>query len=100
MKSPQMIIYHVKKIELETKILARTIRSDNGTEFKNTVLTNFCTEKEISRQYSAPRTLQQNGVVEMKNQTLVEVAGTMLSQSKHHIYFWAEAVNTSLLHSK
>ena len=59
------------------------------------VLTDFCTEKGISRQYLAPRTPQHNGVVERKNQTLVEAARTMLSQSKLHIYFWAEAVNTA-----
>ena len=73
----------------------RTIRSDNGTKFKNAILTDLCAEKGISRQYSAPRTPQQNGVIERKKRTLVEAARTMLSQSKLPIYFWAEAVNTA-----
>ena len=93
--APQMILDHVKKIELEAKLPVRTIRSDNGTEFKNAVLTNFCTEKGILRQYSAPRTPQHNRVVERNNQTLVEAARTMLGQSKLPIYFRDEAINTA-----
>ena len=47
------------------------------------------------RQYSAPRTPQQNGVVERKNRTLIEAARSMLSTSRLPIYFWTEAVNTA-----
>ena len=77
-----MVIDHLKLIELDSKFPVRAIRSDNGTEFKNEVLDNFCTDKGITRQYSAPRTPQQNGVVERKNRTLIEAARTMLSESK------------------
>ena len=94
-ETPQLIIDHLKKIELEANLPVRIIRSDNGTEFKNSILNDFCTEKGISRQYSAPRTPQQNGVVERKNRTLVEAARTMLSESRLPVYFWAEAVNTA-----
>ena len=66
-ESSQVIFDHVKKFKLEAKLPVRMIRSDNGTEFKNAVLNDFCTEKGISRQYSASRTPQQNGVVERKN---------------------------------
>ena len=94
-KTPKIIINHIKKIELEANLPVRKIRSDNGTEFKNAILNEFCTEKGISRQYSAPRTPQQNGVVERKNRTLVEAARTMLNEAKLPLYFWAEAVNTA-----
>ena len=60
-ETPQLIIDHVKKIQLEANLHVRMIRSNNGTEFKNSVLNDFCTEKGISRQFSAPRTPQQNG---------------------------------------
>ena len=83
------------KIELKAKILVRTIKLDNKTEFKNAVLNNLCTEKGISIKYSAPRTPQQNGVVGRKNRTLVEVARTMLNQSKLPIYFCVEVFNTA-----
>ena len=94
-ETPQLVIDHIKRIELDSKFLVRAIRSDNGTEFKNSVLNDFCSDKGITRQFSAPRTPQQNGVVERKNRTLIEAARTMLSESRLPIYFWAEAVNTA-----
>ena len=94
-ETSKLIIDHIKKIELEANLPVRKIRSDNGTEFKNAILNEFCTDKGISRQYSAPRTPQQNGVVERKNMTLVEAAKTMLNEAKLSLHFWAEAVNTT-----
>ncbi|GKG25391.1 retrovirus-related pol polyprotein from transposon TNT 1-94 [Tanacetum coccineum] len=48
----------------------------------------------IFHQKSVPRTLQQNGVVERRNRTLVEAARTMLIFSKASVFLWAEAVAT------
>ena len=79
----QMVIDHLKLIELDSQFPVRAIRSYNGTEFKNALLNDFCSDKGISRQYSVPRTPQQNGVVERKNHTLIEAARTMLSESRH-----------------
>nr|GEW88852.1 hypothetical protein [Tanacetum cinerariifolium] len=70
-------------------------RSDNGTEFKNNDLTQFCGMKGIKREFSVPRTPQQNGIAERKNKTLIETARTMLADSLLPILFWAEAVNTA-----
>ena len=94
-ETPKTIIDHIKRIELEANLPVRKIRSDNGTELKNAILNEFCTNKGISLQYSAPRTPQQNGVVERKNRTLVEAERTMLNEVKLPLYFWAEAVNTA-----
>ncbi|KAD6455022.1 hypothetical protein E3N88_09728 [Mikania micrantha] len=49
--------------------------------------------ESITRQFSVPRTPQQNGVAERRNRTLIEAARTMLSYAKLPITFWAEAVN-------
>ncbi|GKA23419.1 reverse transcriptase domain-containing protein [Tanacetum coccineum] len=73
----------------------KIIRSDNGTEFKNKVMDDFCREKGIKREYSVARTPQQNGVAERKNRTLIEAARTMLADSKLPTTFWAEAVSTA-----
>nr|GEX50294.1 hypothetical protein [Tanacetum cinerariifolium] len=70
-------------------------RSDNGTEFKNNDLNQFCGIKEIKREFSVPRTPQQNGIAEKKNMTLIKAARTMLADSLLSIPFWAEAVNTA-----
>ncbi|KAI3729290.1 hypothetical protein L6452_17943 [Arctium lappa] len=49
------------------------------------------TKKGIERQYSAPRTPQQNGVAERRNKTLIEAARSLLVDSKLPITFWAES---------
>lgn len=96
-ETPQLIIDFIKQVERDLKdnLKFRAIRSDNGTEFRNSTMNGFCTEQRITRQFSAPRTLQQNGVLERKNRTLTEAAKTMLSVSKLPIYFWEEAVRTT-----
>ncbi|GJX88737.1 putative ribonuclease H-like domain-containing protein [Tanacetum coccineum] len=73
----------------------KVIRCDNGTEFKNKEMNQFCEMKGILRQYSVARTPQQNGVAERRNRTLIEAARTMLADSKLPTTFWAEAVNTA-----
>jgi transposase InsO family protein len=71
------------------------IRSDNGTEFKNSVIEAYLSTEGISQNFSAPYTPQQNGVVERKNRTLVEAARTMLNASGLPTNFWAEAISTA-----
>ncbi|GKG53596.1 putative ribonuclease H-like domain-containing protein, partial [Tanacetum coccineum] len=53
-----------------------------GTEFLNKTLRAYFKEKGIEHQTSTPRTPEQNGVVKIRNCTLVEAARTMLSASK------------------
>ncbi|GJV66442.1 putative ribonuclease H-like domain-containing protein [Tanacetum coccineum] len=70
-------------------------RCDNGTEFKNKDVIEFCGSKGIKREYSNARTPQQNGVAKRKNRTLIEAARTMLADSFLPNTFWAEAVSTA-----
>ncbi|GKC38017.1 putative ribonuclease H-like domain-containing protein [Tanacetum coccineum] len=60
----------------------KIIRRNNGTEFKNRVMSEFCETKVIKREFSAARTPQQNGVAERRNRTLIEATRTMLVDSK------------------
>jgi transposase InsO family protein len=60
----------------------RAIRSDNGTEFKNTHFETFCASLGLEHQFSSPYVPQQNGIVERKNRTLVEMARTMLDEHR------------------
>ncbi|GJS66652.1 putative ribonuclease H-like domain-containing protein [Tanacetum coccineum] len=85
----------VKKIENQLDHKVKVIRCDNGTEFKNSVMNQFCEMKGIKREFSVARTPQQNGVAERRNRTLIEAARTMLVDSKLPTTFWAEAVNTA-----
>ncbi|GKC79577.1 putative ribonuclease H-like domain-containing protein, partial [Tanacetum coccineum] len=85
----------IKEIENLVDKKVKIIRSDNGTEFKNKVIDDFCKEKGIKSEYSVARTPQQNSVAERRNRTLIEVARTMLAGSKLPTTFWAEAVSTT-----
>ena len=71
------------------------IRSDNGTEFKNTGLDTYLDTLSITHEFSAPYMPQQNGVVERKNRTLIEMARTMLDEYKTPRKFWPEAIDTA-----
>ena len=51
------------------------------------------TYKCIKHEFSTPYTPQQNGVVERKNRTLLDMARTMLDEYKTPDRFWAEAIN-------
>ena len=85
----------VPLIENSCKSKLRAIRSDNGLEFVNSQFVEFCKESGIDHNFSAPRSPQQNGVVERKNRTLEDMARTMLLSSKLPQSYWAQAVDTS-----
>ncbi|GKF13271.1 putative ribonuclease H-like domain-containing protein, partial [Tanacetum coccineum] len=69
----------IRQIENQLNQKVKTIRCDNGTEFKNKDVIELCGSKDIKREYSNARTPQQNGVAERKNMTLIEAARTMLA---------------------
>ncbi|KAG7553143.1 Integrase catalytic core [Arabidopsis thaliana x Arabidopsis arenosa] len=71
------------------------IRSDHGREFQNEIFEQFCQTQGIRHQYSAPRTPQQNGIVEQKNRTLQKMARAMIHGNNISQGFWVEAVSTA-----
>ncbi|GJW79978.1 retrovirus-related pol polyprotein from transposon TNT 1-94 [Tanacetum coccineum] len=80
-----------KMVENQNDVKVKQIRTNNGTEFRNTKLESFCDEKGISQNFSYPYTLEQNGVIERKNRTLIEAARTMLNGSILSKHFWTKA---------
>ncbi|WVZ49827.1 hypothetical protein U9M48_001153 [Paspalum notatum var. saurae] len=85
----------VLRLRNESHKAMRAIRSDNGGEFRNSQFKNICRDLGLEHQFSSPYTPPQNGVVEHKNRTLVEMARTMLDEHRTPRRFWAEAVNTA-----
>ncbi|WVZ76656.1 hypothetical protein U9M48_024612 [Paspalum notatum var. saurae] len=83
----------VLRLRNESHKAMRAIRSDNGGDFRNSRFKNFCHDLGLEHQFSSPYTPPQNGVVECKNRTLVEMARTMLDEHRTPRRFWAEAVN-------
>jgi hypothetical protein len=73
----------------------KVIHSDNGSEFRNISFDEFCLEHGIDQQFSTPSVSQQNGVMERKNHTLVEIARTMLDEHRTPRRFWADTISTT-----
>jgi hypothetical protein len=65
-KTSDLIINFSKKIQNLLKKRIIKIKSDNGTEFKNSKVESFLNQNGITHDFSAPRTPQQNGVIERK----------------------------------
>ncbi|CAN1334246.1 Retrovirus-related Pol polyprotein from transposon TNT 1-94 [Linum perenne] len=85
----------VRQIRVTTKFQVQTLRSDHGGEFVSSAFSDFCKSLGIIHTFSAPRTPQQNGVVERKNRSLLDLSRTMLLDHQTPKHFWAEAVSTA-----
>nr|GEX12481.1 retrovirus-related Pol polyprotein from transposon TNT 1-94 [Tanacetum cinerariifolium] len=84
----------IKRFPNSTSFLSRS--KDEAPEVIKTFLKKIIVllHVGISHQMSSVRTPQQNGVVERRNWTLVEVARTMLIFSRAPLFLWAEAIAT------
>jgi hypothetical protein len=88
-------VKHCRRIQNEKGYTINNVRSDRGREFDNQDIELYCDQNGFGHNFSAPRTPQQNGVVERKNRSLQEMSRTMLNEHNLPQYFWAEAVNTA-----
>ncbi|KAM1362542.1 hypothetical protein ACFX13_028188 [Malus domestica] len=68
------------------------MRSDRGGEFTSKEFQEFCEANGIRRPLTVPRSPQQNGVAERKNQTIIDMARSMLKSKRLPKELWAEAV--------
>jgi transposase InsO family protein len=85
----------LRRAQNEFELKVKKIRRDNGSEFKNLQVEDYLEEEGIKHEFSAPYTPQQNGVVERKNRTLIDMARYMLGEYKTPERFWSEAMNTA-----
>ncbi|GJZ94392.1 retrovirus-related pol polyprotein from transposon TNT 1-94 [Tanacetum coccineum] len=107
-ETPEIIKKFIVQAQLNYKAKVCKIRTDNGTEFKNATLKAHYEKLGIMQQFSTARMPQQNGVVERRNRTLVEVARRLLFFfSRLPEFLWAEAVattcftqNRSIIHTR
>ena len=58
----------------------KCLRTDQGKEFTWSVFKDYCYNHGIKTQHSTARTPQQNGVVEIKNRTVMEMARIMMAE--------------------
>ena len=65
-------------------------------EFTSREFNEFCATHGIRRPLTVPRSPQQNGVVERKNRTILNMARSMLKARNMPKEFWAEAVSCAV----
>nr|GEW13439.1 hypothetical protein [Tanacetum cinerariifolium] len=85
-ETPEVVIKFLQQIQVGLNKTVRYICTDNGIKFVNKALTEYYERIGIFYQKTVPMTPQQNGVVERRNCTLVEVARTMLIFSKASMF--------------
>jgi transposase InsO family protein len=96
LESKDKVFEHFRSLALrldnEHPNCLKAIHSDNVTVFRNASFDEFCLEHGIDQQFSAPCVPQQNGVMERKNHTQVEMARMMLDEHRTYRCFWADAI--------
>ena len=80
-------------VERQSGFKLKILRTDNGKEYVNNAFHSYLKSCGIKHELTIPYTPQQNGVVERKHQTIVEMARCMLHAKNMHYKFWAEAMD-------
>ncbi|GJV94795.1 retrovirus-related pol polyprotein from transposon TNT 1-94 [Tanacetum coccineum] len=83
-------------VEKQTGSFIKILRSDQGKEYNSKEFDKFCKDEGMHRQLTTRYTPQQNGAVERKNQTVVEMAKSMMHEKGLPKSFWAEAVYSAI----
>nr|GEU89370.1 retrovirus-related Pol polyprotein from transposon TNT 1-94 [Tanacetum cinerariifolium] len=81
-ETPEVLIDFLRLVQRGLHAQVRINQTDKGTKFLNKNLHAYFAAERIQHQTSVARTPEQNGVVEIRNRTLVEAARTMLSAAK------------------
>lgn len=83
-------------LEKKRDVFIQCLRTDRGGEFTSNEFNHFCGLNGIKRQLTAAYTPQQNGAVERKNRTIMNMVRCMLCDKQVPKIFWAEAAMWSV----
>ena len=73
----------------------KTLRTNNGTEYTDKIFADFCIQKEIKREFTAPYSLHQSRVCERRWHTTVEMARCLLKNANLENEVWVRALDTA-----
>jgi transposase InsO family protein len=82
-------------VENQTGRKIKCLRTDKDTKYKDGDFLKFCEEYGIKRHFTLWKTLQQNGVADKLNMTIIETARCLRLNVELLKIFWAEAVDMS-----
>lgn len=89
-----ILFLNLVKTQFQTTI--KILRSDNGGEFVNHVMSDFFVLSGLIHQTSCAYTPEQNGVAERKNRIILEITRSVMIESRIPTFLWPEAVATSV----
>ena len=87
---------YLNEIENQLEKKVKTLRTDHGREYLSKQSKKLCNDKGIIRQLTIPSTLQQNGVAERRNITLLDMVRSMMVQANLPISYWGDALLTDV----
>ncbi|KAL8126916.1 hypothetical protein AgCh_014006 [Apium graveolens] len=92
---PKLLTDFLQFIKNHFTTTIKTVRSDNGSEFLNKDLASIFDARGILHQTKCVYTPQQNGLVERKHRTLLNVARSLRFHSSVPINFWGDCLLTA-----
>lgn len=92
---PNTVKEYANQVETKWNLKISKLRCDNGREFVNEDLTNWCRQRGTILDLTTPYTPQLNGKAERMNRTLVEKTRALLTDAQMNKSFWGEAVRTA-----
>lgn len=81
------------KVENQKEKTLKTLRN-RGHEYLSHQFQGLCEAKGIHRQLTIPGMPQQNGIVERRNRTSLDMV-RLMEQANHLIFFWGDALLTA-----
>lgn len=91
---PQLIKKFVAHVQTQFHYTIKQIRSDNGSEFLKTSLSDYFKELGITQQTSCVDT-PQNGIDKRKHRHLLEMSRALRFQSHVPLAFWGDCILTA-----
>lgn len=82
------IIFFGALVETEPKRMIKVFITDRGGEFESNEFKAYFEESGIVRHYTAPYMPYQNGVVDRRNRTIVEMTRSLLKEMKLPSMLW------------
>ena len=73
-------------------LLAIWIHTENGREFKNSLMSQFCKNNGITELHVAPRKPSTQGLVERNNQTVKQNIRNILKEKKQSPSRWCQVL--------
>ncbi|KAI9119361.1 hypothetical protein K1719_010036 [Acacia pycnantha] len=100
MRSKSETVMHLKHfvayVSTQFSATVKRIRSDHGAEFVNNDSKEFFLQKGMVHETSCSYTSEQNGVVERKHRTIIQITRSLMLDSCIPIEFWGESVKMAV----